>query len=411
MEEVKRVRYFDHEFLEAADFEVEQEYHRSMRYWHIRYFHTWGLSHNGLEVNVAEGQEPGEETKVVVSPGIAVDNEGREIVLAESRIVDFDQPNYEGEKGYYITIRWHEQQGLPRQDNEHKRWEEVPDINTTGEFPDHPDMTLVLALVKLREDKTVETIDGSMRRYAAHEVGNKTVSSVKIVEADGASGQDINRGDGIKTGHIQDEAVTLDKLSEDARRFIIPVGCVAAFAMETPPEGWLECNGQQISRTDYERLFNTIGITFGEGDGDITFNVPDLRGRFVRGWAHGSENDPDRDNRTTSAEGGASGDRVGSYQSNAFEIHKHNFQGNHGGTSNVNLNHNHGVPGAENRKFEVMHNPLQDIRAAVERGTNSRLGNHNHSFTPSGSITIPTTGLTSTETRPKNIYLMYCIKY
>ncbi|NIM10350.1 MAG: hypothetical protein GTO45_00035, partial [Candidatus Aminicenantes bacterium] len=123
-----------------------------------------------------------------------------------------------GGKSYYITIYWYEQQGLPRQDNEHKRWVEVPELGTTEEFPKHPDMNLVLARVKLRENKTIESIDGSMRRYAAHEVGNKTVTSVKIVEADGTSGQDINRGDGIKTTHIQNGAVTFDKISNDVQQ-------------------------------------------------------------------------------------------------------------------------------------------------------------------------------------------------
>lgn len=53
------------------------------------------------------------------------------------------------------------------------------------------------------------------------------------------------------------------------------------------PEGWLQANGQQISRVDYPELFAAIGTTYGEGDGVSTFALPDLRGEFVRGFDDG----------------------------------------------------------------------------------------------------------------------------
>ncbi len=65
------------------------------------------------------------------------------------------------------------------------------------------------------------------------------------------------------------------------------VGCVVAFAMNAPPTGWLAANGQAISRNIYSRLFSRIGTTYGSGDGVSTFNLPDLRGEFIRGWDAG----------------------------------------------------------------------------------------------------------------------------
>lgn len=56
----------------------------------------------------------------------------------------------------------------------------------------------------------------------------------------------------------------------------LPVGAIVIFSSETIPENWLLCNGQAVSRTDYQDLFNTIGITFGQGDGFTTFNLPNL---------------------------------------------------------------------------------------------------------------------------------------
>ena len=49
------------------------------------------------------------------------------------------------------------------------------------------------------------------------------------------------------------------------------------------PYGWLLCDGREVSRTEYSALFNVIGTKFGNGDKINTFNVPDLRDRFLQG--------------------------------------------------------------------------------------------------------------------------------
>lgn len=62
------------------------------------------------------------------------------------------------------------------------------------------------------------------------------------------------------------------------------VGMVAFFAMPSAPAGWLPCDGGAYNRTTYANLFSLIGTTFGNGDGVNTFNVPDLRNKYVTGW-------------------------------------------------------------------------------------------------------------------------------
>ena len=66
----------------------------------------------------------------------------------------------------------------------------------------------------------------------------------------------------------------------------VPIGSVFNLATTTVPTGYLECNGAAISRSTYAALFATISTTWGTGDGSSTFNLPDLRGQFVRGWAN-----------------------------------------------------------------------------------------------------------------------------
>lgn len=72
------------------------------------------------------------------------------------------------------------------------------------------------------------------------------------------------------------------------------VGLVGFFAMPTPPPGWLKRNGAAVSRTTYAALFARIGTIFGAGDGSTTFNLPDARGSFDRGWDDGRNLDKGR---------------------------------------------------------------------------------------------------------------------
>jgi len=74
----------------------------------------------------------------------------------------------------------------------------------------------------------------------------------------------------------------------------VPSGAVFWFAANTPPSGYLKANGAAVSRTTYAALFGVLGTTFGSGDGSTTFNLPDLRGEFIRGWDDGRGVDPAR---------------------------------------------------------------------------------------------------------------------
>jgi microcystin-dependent protein len=75
-------------------------------------------------------------------------------------------------------------------------------------------------------------------------------------------------------------------------------------------------------RADYADLFAEIGTAWGTADG-THFNLPDLRGRFPRGWADGQANDPDRASRTACNTGGQTGDKVGTVQAQGINYHTH----------------------------------------------------------------------------------------
>ncbi|MBB5074434.1 hypothetical protein HNQ69_001576 [Bartonella callosciuri] len=73
-----------------------------------------------------------------------------------------------------------------------------------------------------------------------------------------------------------------------------PSGFIGSFAMQALPSGWLLCDGSAYSRRSYSDLFAAIGTTWGNGDGVTTFNIPDLRGMFLRGFDGGGTVDPGR---------------------------------------------------------------------------------------------------------------------
>ena len=67
----------------------------------------------------------------------------------------------------------------------------------------------------------------------------------------------------------------------------IPTGIILPYPAATPPEGFLECDGAAINRAIYPELYGVIGTAYGVGNDSTTFNIPDLRGEFLRGWDNG----------------------------------------------------------------------------------------------------------------------------
>ena len=102
----------------------------------------------------------------------------------------------------------------------------------------------------------------------------------------------------------------------------IPSGCIFAYGGTTAPPGWLLCVGTSVNRVDYPQLFAAIGTAFGTASAS-TFNLPDLRGRFLRGRDGGANRDPNAGARTAMATGGNTGDNVGSVQTDTYQSHTH----------------------------------------------------------------------------------------
>lgn len=141
---------------------------------------------------------------------------------------------------------------------------------------------------------------------------------------------------------------------------IIPAGTVISYAGATAPAGWLKCNGAVVSRSTYAALFAAIGTTYGAGDGSTTFKLPELRGEFIRGLDDGRGTD--------------SGRALGSFQNHQFEDHVHNV-----------ATTGDAAPGTGRNRIYAS-------------GTSDQYTG------------IAYTGNRGTETRPRNIALLLCIK-
>lgn len=104
----------------------------------------------------------------------------------------------------------------------------------------------------------------------------------------------------------------------------LPPGVVSAFAGATCPQYSIEADGSSLLRAGkYEFLFAAIGTANGTADG-TRFNIPDYRGRFLRGVDGTAGRDPDDASRTAMNTGGNTGDAVGSVQLDMYQSHAHN---------------------------------------------------------------------------------------
>jgi microcystin-dependent protein len=111
--------------------------------------------------------------------------------------------------------------------------------------------------------------------------------------------------------------------------FLLPPGTIQAFggSLARLPAGWLPCDGSVQTSNSYPRLFAAIGTAWGGGYANGVklgdFNLPDLRGQFLRGVSSASTTDPDVSARIARQPDGNAGNEVGSYQADAFRSHRH----------------------------------------------------------------------------------------
>ena len=192
----------------------------------------------------------------------------------------------------------------------------------------------------------IQTADIADSQITTSKIADANVTTAKIADAN------------VTTAKIADAAITSAKLASGAIPAAIPAGAVMPFAMNSAPSGWLAANGAEVSRTTYAGLFTAIGTTYGIGNGSTTFNLPDLRGYFVRGSG-------------TNSDGTAAG-TFGQKQSDEFKSHSHGY----------------------NYRVDTVYGAVWP---------NSGFGG--------GSTSRTTTQTGGTETRPKNIALLYCIKF
>jgi hypothetical protein len=190
MQDVKRLNYFNHQFLVDTDFRDEQSYHVQMRRRHNRFMHEWGVA-SGLVV------ERHGERHILVTPGMAVDREGREMVLLESQTVDVP---HDSSGHVYAVVSYHEegadQQGAHGVQPNYTRTVEKTAISVTREQPPSDSTDVALARIFVDGSGRVTEIDQSVRHDATFGL----------------------RPGMVGTEVLADDAVTIPKLARDLRR-------------------------------------------------------------------------------------------------------------------------------------------------------------------------------------------------
>jgi hypothetical protein len=190
MADVKRLNYFNHQFLIETDFQDEQAYHMGMRRRHNRFMHGWGVA-EGLVV------ERKSEREILVSPGMAIDGDGREIVLLEARTVELAPP--EKTTHVFVVVTYREEKANERNSTGvagYTRMLEIPAFSTVQHLPADDGMLIPLARVHLDESGRIRHIDLSVRHQAVLRLTPGMIT----------------------TDLLADEAVTVPKLAHNLRQ-------------------------------------------------------------------------------------------------------------------------------------------------------------------------------------------------
>ena len=168
----------------------------------------------------------------------------------------------------------------------------------------------------------------------------------------------------------------------------VPTGMILPHTTATDPTGFIECDGAAVSRSTYSALFGIISDDYGAGDGSSTFNVPDLRGTFIRGFANGSANDADRAARTNRGDG-TTGDVVGSKQADAIR----------------------NIVGEQAAAYAALHQSGLSLTGAFYKaGTASTNYSEQSGLGARLGFDASRTVATGSDNRPLNVQMMYCIK-
>jgi len=223
---------------------------------------------------------------------------------------------------------------------------------------------------------SAQIADGSI---GGVDLANESITSAKILNGT-ITAADLG-SNSVTSAKIQDGTIALADLAQELKNLLVPVGTIQAFggASDKVPTGWLLCDGGPKLRNEYPALFAVIGTDWGNPEGGSDqFNVPELRGTFLRGVSGNSNRDPDKTDRSANKPGGNTGNAVGSYQEDAIQDHTHNYQ------------------------------KATASNAAQSTG-NSNASKVTISTVATGSVDSATNA--KQETRPKNAYVHFIIKY
>jgi hypothetical protein len=176
---IKRLNYFKHQFLRASDFIDEQKYHLQMRRQHNRSLHTWGIAGVGLKVSFVQGA-----TAVKVAEGMAVDSQGREVILVDEKTIEL--AGFTPGAAVFIVISYAERKTDASSETGAEgdtRWTEEPQLRAVQAKPSDVGTDIILARVN-RTGTTVTGVDETDRRTAGVETGELSVRTLRLSRPD-----------------------------------------------------------------------------------------------------------------------------------------------------------------------------------------------------------------------------------
>lgn len=212
-----------------------------------------------------------------------------------------------------------------------------------------------------------------------------TLDLINFVPNTKIKASEVNTNFSLLNNELSTTQGTVEQLNQTVTAGVVPTGAIFWFPIDTPPNGYLICDGTAVSRSTYAALYTVIGTKYGAGDGTTTFNLPNLAdGRFVKGALSAGY-----------SEDAVVGTHTHTALIDSVDAHTHNYdyEGKSSGLSSPTS------PGG------LLDGLLtKNSSPAAAKNTSDGGGAHTHNITIYNNAE-------GAENKPKSLSLLPCIKY
>lgn len=239
----RRMNYFNSQLLDESDFAAEQDYHLGMRRRLNLFLHTFGVAGDG-GLRVAKSGD----RRLRIGAGLALDRDGRELVLAAERDLDLDAVKARAGSTVFVTLSYAETFELPVEDAgggamNFRRMEEKPLIDVTDKRPPDDGAVVLLAAVGIDQSGNIAEVDNSVRTFAGSVIDPRSEPTLRKLQVT----SDVRANANLAVGGDLAVAGATDLRGELTAR-VLKVTAAARFSAGLGVDGDSDLRGKVTAR-------------------------------------------------------------------------------------------------------------------------------------------------------------------